>query len=226
MCRQDSRDTRQALLISSCKSKLAGPYDAFPQTIFVRQGSRSLTAGSLALRLGANLSGAACSHHSRLRGWWCARHRRAPDRTVTFLAAWLIVHRREPSGRRQQYRDRGRRACSGRWAHAAAGFHGEHGQRRTLRYLKYDLLRHLAPVAGISREPLGMEVHPPFTAKSVPEFIAYAKASPGKISCASDRQRNLASYGWRVVPDDGRRRCSSLECAAGHPHRGRFPTRL
>ena len=51
--------------------------------------------------------------------------------------------------------------------------------------LNYDFLRDLAPVAGISREPLGMEVHPSFPAKSVPEFIAYAKANPGKISYAS-----------------------------------------
>ena len=46
--------------------------------------------------------------------------------------------------------------------------------------LNYDFLRDLAPVAGISREPLGMEVHPSFPAKSVPEFIAYAKANPAR----------------------------------------------
>jgi tripartite-type tricarboxylate transporter receptor subunit TctC len=51
--------------------------------------------------------------------------------------------------------------------------------------LNYDFLRDTAPVAGISREPLGMEVHPSFPARSVPEFIAYAKANPGKISYAS-----------------------------------------
>jgi tripartite-type tricarboxylate transporter receptor subunit TctC len=51
--------------------------------------------------------------------------------------------------------------------------------------LNYDFLRDSAPVAGISREPLGMEVHPSFPAKTVSEFIAYAKANPGKISYAS-----------------------------------------
>jgi tripartite-type tricarboxylate transporter receptor subunit TctC len=51
--------------------------------------------------------------------------------------------------------------------------------------LSYDFLRDIAPVAGISREPLGMEVHPSFPARSVPEFIDYAKANPGKISYAS-----------------------------------------
>jgi tripartite-type tricarboxylate transporter receptor subunit TctC len=51
--------------------------------------------------------------------------------------------------------------------------------------LSYDFLRDLAPVAAISREPLGMEVHPSFPAASVPEFIAYANANPGKISYGS-----------------------------------------
>ncbi len=51
--------------------------------------------------------------------------------------------------------------------------------------LNYDFLRDMAPVAGISREPLGMEVHPSFPATSVPEFIAYAKANPGKIGYGS-----------------------------------------
>lgn len=51
--------------------------------------------------------------------------------------------------------------------------------------LNYDFLRDIGPVAGISREPLGMEVHPSFPATSVPEFIAYAKANPGKVSYGS-----------------------------------------
>jgi tripartite-type tricarboxylate transporter receptor subunit TctC len=41
------------------------------------------------------------------------------------------------------------------------------------------------PIAGISRSPNVMVVHPSFPAKTVPEFIAYAKANPGRISMAS-----------------------------------------
>ena len=51
--------------------------------------------------------------------------------------------------------------------------------------LNYDFLRDIAPVAGISREPLAMEVHPSFPAKTVPEFITHAKANPGKINYGS-----------------------------------------
>ena len=51
--------------------------------------------------------------------------------------------------------------------------------------LNYNFLRDIAPVAGISREPLAMEVNPSFPASTVPEFIAYAKANPGKINYGS-----------------------------------------
>jgi tripartite-type tricarboxylate transporter receptor subunit TctC len=45
--------------------------------------------------------------------------------------------------------------------------------------------RDIAPVAGISRAPNVMVVHPSVPATTVPEFIAYAKANPGKINMAS-----------------------------------------
>jgi len=51
--------------------------------------------------------------------------------------------------------------------------------------LSFNFLRDIAPVAGISRECPVLVVHPSFPAKTVPEFIAYAKANPGKISMAS-----------------------------------------
>jgi tripartite-type tricarboxylate transporter receptor subunit TctC len=51
--------------------------------------------------------------------------------------------------------------------------------------LRFNFLRDTAPVALIGRIPLVMEVHPSVPAKTVPEFIAYAKANPGKINMAS-----------------------------------------
>src|SRR4029077_3385451 len=51
--------------------------------------------------------------------------------------------------------------------------------------LNYNFIRHIAPVAGISREPSVMVVNPSVAAKTVPEFIAYAKANAGTINMAS-----------------------------------------
>jgi len=51
--------------------------------------------------------------------------------------------------------------------------------------LNYDFIRDMAPVAGLIRFPNVMEVNPSVPAKTVPEFIAYAKANPGKINYAS-----------------------------------------
>jgi tripartite-type tricarboxylate transporter receptor subunit TctC len=49
----------------------------------------------------------------------------------------------------------------------------------------YNFIRDIVPVASISRESSVMVVYPSFPAKTVPEFIAYAKANPGKINMAS-----------------------------------------
>jgi tripartite-type tricarboxylate transporter receptor subunit TctC len=51
--------------------------------------------------------------------------------------------------------------------------------------LPFNFLRDIAPVAGITRVPNVMEVNPNFPAKTIPEFIAYAKANPGKVNMAS-----------------------------------------
>src|SRR5262249_50780228 len=53
------------------------------------------------------------------------------------------------------------------------------------RKLNFDFVRDVAPVAGLTRVPNVMEVNPAVPAKTVPEFIAYAKANPGKINLAS-----------------------------------------
>ena len=51
--------------------------------------------------------------------------------------------------------------------------------------LNFNFIRDIAPVAGIIHVPNVMEVNPSVPAKTVPEFIAYAKANPGKVNCAS-----------------------------------------
>jgi tripartite-type tricarboxylate transporter receptor subunit TctC len=51
--------------------------------------------------------------------------------------------------------------------------------------LSFNFIRDITPVAGIVRGTLVMEVNPSFPARTVPEFLAYAKANPGKIDMAS-----------------------------------------
>jgi Tripartite tricarboxylate transporter family receptor len=51
--------------------------------------------------------------------------------------------------------------------------------------LNFNFIRDIAPVATITRQPFVMVVSPSVPAKTVPEFIAYAKANPRKINMAS-----------------------------------------
>ncbi len=52
-------------------------------------------------------------------------------------------------------------------------------------HLRFNFIRDIAPVAGVIRVPNVMEVNPAVPAHTVPEFIAYARANPGKINMAS-----------------------------------------
>ena len=54
--------------------------------------------------------------------------------------------------------------------------------------LNHNFLRDIAPVAGINRFPNVMEVNPSVPVKTVPEFVAYAKANPGKRCPANPRR--------------------------------------
>jgi tripartite-type tricarboxylate transporter receptor subunit TctC len=54
-----------------------------------------------------------------------------------------------------------------------------------------NFVRDIAPVASISREPLVLVVNPSVSVRTVPEFIAYAKANPGKLSMASGGNGSL-----------------------------------
>src|SRR5580692_9374029 len=52
-------------------------------------------------------------------------------------------------------------------------------------HLNFNFIRDIVPVASVMRVPLVMEVNPSLPINTVPEFIAYAKANPGKINFAS-----------------------------------------
>ena len=60
--------------------------------------------------------------------------------------------------------------------------------------LSFDFIRDIVPVASVISVPNVMIVNPSVPAKTVPEFIAYAKANPGKINMATLRQRQRDAY--------------------------------
>jgi tripartite-type tricarboxylate transporter receptor subunit TctC len=81
--------------------------------------------------------------------------------------------------------NRSRRSLGGFSANTRAGS-GSNAVNATLyENLNFNFIRDIVPIAGIVRRPLVMVVNPSVPAKTVPEFIAYAKANPGKINMAN-----------------------------------------
>ena len=72
--------------------------------------------------------------------------------------------------------------------------------------LNFNFIRDLTPIAGIMRAPHVIVVHPSFSTKTLPEFIACAKANPGKINMASAGSGSGPQCRRRAVQDDDRYR--------------------
>src|SRR5262245_33047733 len=70
--------------------------------------------------------------------------------------------------------------------------------------LSFDFINDIAPVGAIIRVPFVMEVNPSVPARTVPEFIAYAKANPGRINMASGGTGTSIHICRRALQDDGR----------------------
>ena len=100
-------------------------------------------------------------------------------------AARPAIHRREPARRGQQYRCRNRRAFARRWLYAPLCQFAARLNATLYDKLNYNFIRDIAPVASATLVPGVMVVNPLVSAKTVPEFIAYARANPGKINMAA-----------------------------------------
>jgi hypothetical protein len=68
--------------------------------------------------------------------------------------------------------------------------------------LSFNLIRDIAPVAGINRISLAMAINPSLPAKTIPEFIAYAEGNPGKNVALADpiMKTRLAELGGIAMP--------------------------
>jgi tripartite-type tricarboxylate transporter receptor subunit TctC len=68
--------------------------------------------------------------------------------------------------------------------------------------LSFDFIRDIAPVASIGGALYVMVINPSFPAKTVPEFIAYAKANPGKINMGSSGSGSVSHvFGERFIAE-------------------------
>ena len=141
---------------------------------------------SRTLRLGAGLSDAAGAHHRGLSSAGShSRHSRALDGPMVVGASCPARYRREPARRRHQPRRRGGGPRSCGRPYAPIDYVCEHDEHDTLRKAQFRFHpRHRAGRRN-GREPLVMAVTPALPSKAVPEFIAYAKANPGKLNMAS-----------------------------------------
>src|SRR5262249_15762980 len=64
--------------------------------------------------------------------------------------------------------------------------------------LNFNFIRDITPVASLLRVPFVMVVNPSFPAKTVPEFITYAKANPGKVKWASTGNATVTHVGGEL----------------------------
>jgi Tripartite tricarboxylate transporter family receptor len=165
----------------------------FPRRAFFASGRwRCRAAGRISHREGASLSVATgdldCLRSPRRR----ARHNRAAYRPITVAAAGqaVVIDNRSGAGGNLALQTVARAEADG-YTLLLVGT--PHAINTTLyEKLNVNVARDIAPVASINNGSFVMVVSPLMPAKTVPEFIVYAKANPGKINMASSGSGNLS----------------------------------
>ena len=111
----------------------------------------------------------------------------------------FVVENRPGGG--WQYRHQVSRACASRRLYASCGPDWGNTINTTLYdKLNFNLTSDIVPVAGIFRGSYVVVVNPSVPAKTIPEFITYAKSYPGQDQHGSvGRHRNRAPRGWRAA---------------------------
>ena len=178
-------DRHQARLNACCDESFAPPISA-------SGCGCGRAAGRRAHRARRSLSDAAGAAGHRLQRRRRARRGGAAVVPMAVGAGRAEFSGREPARRRRQYR-RARRSCGRRPTaiRCCRSVRRISSTPRSTRILKFNFLRDIAPVASIGRNPFVMVVNPSFPAKTVAEFIAYAKANPGQINMTSTGTGNL-----------------------------------
>jgi len=126
-------------------------------------------------------------------------------------AARSASRRRGSAGRRRLYRDRSGRARGPHGYSLLCATSANAVNATFYPNLKFNFIRDIAPVGSIGNIPFVMVVNPLLSAKSVPEFIDYAKANPSKINMASagtgsvshvsgELLKAMAGLDWNHVP--------------------------
>jgi hypothetical protein len=166
-------------------------HEASPPQIFASGRGRCRSPCRIAVRIGASLSGAAGAHSRRFSG-------SAPDIVARLLGQQLSDRLGQP------FVIDNRPGASSNIATEAVVHAAPDGYtllvvslanvfNATLYdKLNFDFIRDIAPIASIDRQPFVLETHPSVPARTVPEFIAYARSNPSKL--------NMASSGTCAVP--------------------------
>jgi tripartite-type tricarboxylate transporter receptor subunit TctC len=134
--------------------------------------------------MGANLSDAAGAHRGRLSGRQWGRHQRSVGQWLSERLGQPFIIENQPGAGSNIATEIVARAPPDGYTLLTAVT--SNAINATLYdNLKFDFVRDIVPVASMVRSPYAMVVNPSVPAKTVPEFIAYAKANPGKINMAS-----------------------------------------
>src|SRR5215472_4373299 len=135
--------------------------------------------------MGASLSHAPRAPDRANRACRRGRHHRPPDRPMAVRAARPAIHHRyRPGGGGNIGTEAVVRAPADGYTLLLVGsFNATNAALYDK--LNFNLIRDIAPIAGVFRGALVMLVHPSVPARSVPEFIAYAKVNARKVSMAS-----------------------------------------
>src|SRR6516162_3161757 len=160
-------------------------HETSPPKFSTSDRGRRHAAGSLAHCLGASLSDAAGAHSRRLCRWRPTRHQCTAHRAVVVGTArqQFIIENRPGAASNIATEAVVRARPDGYTLLQASASNAWNAALYD--NLSFNFIRDIAPIATVRRAAGVMEVNPSLPAKTVPEFIAYAKANPGKINMAS-----------------------------------------